>query len=89
MEEIWQNVRFGLRALRKNPGFTAFAILTLALGIGLNTAMFSLGVNIVLRPLPVSRPSELVAIGCAAVSDPECSTTTGIPRIYETSFFTS
>jgi putative ABC transport system permease protein len=60
---LWQDVRFSLRMLAKNRAFTAFAVLTLALGIGVNTAMFSLAANLLLRPLPVSQPSELVAVG--------------------------
>ena len=63
MGSLWQDVRFSLRMLAKNRAFTAFAVLTLALGIGVNTAMFSLAANLLLRPLPVSRPSELVAVG--------------------------
>ncbi len=60
METFWQDVKYGVRMLRKNAGFTLVAVLTLALGIGANTAVFSLTDQVLLRLLPVERPEELV-----------------------------
>ncbi|PYM08410.1 MAG: hypothetical protein DMF15_08650, partial [Verrucomicrobia bacterium] len=59
VETCWQDFRFAVRMLRKSPGFTAVAILTLALGIGANTAIFSLTDQILLRELPVPHPEQL------------------------------
>jgi predicted permease len=59
LETSWRDLCYALRMLRKSPGFTAVAILTLALGIGANTAIFSIVDCLVLRPLPVERPGDV------------------------------
>src|SRR5262245_50020145 len=62
MQTLWQDLRFGFRRLIKTPGFALIAILSLALGIGANTAVFSLVNLILFRPLPVADAEKVVSV---------------------------
>jgi macrolide transport system ATP-binding/permease protein len=63
LEELWQDVRYARRMLARAPGFTAVAVLSLAVGIGANCAIFSFADALLLRPLPVARPGEVLTVG--------------------------
>jgi putative ABC transport system permease protein len=71
LNDLAQDLRYGLRMLAKSPGFTAVAVLTLALGIGANTTIFSLADALLFRPFPVREPARLVALTRQKVEPPE------------------
>src|SRR5580704_11300070 len=62
MNNFWQDIRYAFRVLLNNRGFAALAVLTLALGIGANTALFSIVNGVLLNPLPFPNPEELYAV---------------------------
>src|SRR5438046_6748956 len=62
METLWQDLRFAWRQLTKSPGFSAVALLSLTLGIGANAVIFSLVSTVLLRPLPIAHPEQVVAV---------------------------
>ncbi|HYT69107.1 MAG TPA: ABC transporter permease [Vicinamibacterales bacterium] len=70
MDVLWQDIRYGVRSLRRSPALAAAAILSLALGVGANTTTFTLINTLLLNPLPVARPSELVAVFTLDANNP-------------------
>ena len=67
MEDLWRDLGYAIRGMRKGPMFVLFVVVTLALGIGANTTVFTVINTLVLNPLPVQRPSELAAVALAEV----------------------
>ncbi|HLK22626.1 MAG TPA: hypothetical protein VKT81_26955, partial [Bryobacteraceae bacterium] len=67
---LFKEIRHAVRLLAKNPGFTAIAALSLALGIGANSAIFSLADAILLRPIPVPQPSRVLDLSTSTPSNP-------------------
>jgi macrolide transport system ATP-binding/permease protein len=66
LERLWQDIQYGCRMLAGSPGFTIVAVLSLAIGIGANCAIFSFADALLLRPLPVARPGEVLTVGSTA-----------------------
>ena len=91
-DALMQDLRYAARTLRRNPGFTLVAVLTLALGIGANTAIFSVVNGVLLRPLPYREPGQLVRLFTAfrgsgeeryAISQPEFMDYKGLTTVFE------
>src|SRR5262249_60717760 len=93
MDALWRDIRFAIRGLGRSRGFTLIAALTLAIGIGANTAIFSVVNAVLLRPLSYNRPDQLVSLRAVLtgrgrtdvpMSEPEYrDITTGVPALRE------
>jgi putative ABC transport system permease protein len=73
LEDVWQDLRYGAQMLLKNPGVTLITVITLSLGIGANTAIFSIINGVLLRPLPYKDPERLVMAWVTKPLNQECS----------------
>jgi macrolide transport system ATP-binding/permease protein len=80
LDHFWQDVRYGARTLRKSPGFTIVALVTLALGVGANAVIFSLISTFLLRPLPIRHPEQVWAIHQGKQNDPSYSQSMSYPN---------
>ena len=82
LEQIWQDLRYGVRTLRKSAGFAALAVFTLALGIGANTAMFSVIDGVLLQNPPFAQPSRVTVVWQkAAERQQQCLLHSGLPGV--------
>src|SRR5262245_4157445 len=88
VDDLIRDVRHGLRALRKNPTFTTVALVTLAVGIGANTAVFSVVNSVLIKPLPYPRAEELIAVQHVAPGAPGLTTVSGDMRLSPSMYFT-
>ena len=79
LEGVWQDVRHAARVFFKNPGFTAIAVISIAFGTGANVAVFSLADALLLRPLPVLKPSEILTVGTRTQRGVVTLTVTSVP----------
>src|SRR5687768_2278822 len=83
MQKFWQDLRYGKRLLFKNPGFTAATIIAIALGIGANTAIFSVVNTVLLRPLPYNQPERLVAVWETDIRKAESKVSISYPDFFD------
>jgi len=83
LETLVQDIRYAFRMLRKNPGFMAIAVLTLAFGIGANSAIFTAVDTLALRPLPYRNPERLVTIGSREAHHPEAQEWISAPTLFD------
>jgi predicted permease len=82
LHDLWRDLRYSIRSMRRTPVFVAFAVATLALGIGANTTVFTLINTLILNPLPVRDPGGLIAVAAVPAGDPSKSSSTPFPISY-------